>query len=226
MGACTLRAAARQMCLHCQLRRARARGAHGPHAAAAQSPCLTRPSLASASAQEPARRPAGAAGQTALGAYAPVVAGRPAPAAGGVALVLQLPAEGPLAAGGVAGVLRRPPCAGAAWLGSGAGREFFFPTAACARADGPEARPGRALGGLLLCPVGGRAQAMGVCLLLPAARRPKGRRRAPGRRRAACSTPVPVRRAGACLGAGMHVSGACHRSGGNSKMMCRWMYGC
>jgi len=169
----------------------------------------------------PERRPAGAAWQTTLGAYAPVVAGRPAPAAGGVALVLQLPAEGPLAAGGVAGVLRRAPCAGAEWLGSGAGRNFFFPTAACARADGPEARPGRALGGLLLCPGGGRAQSMGACLSLPAARRPTGRRRAPGRRRAACSAPVPVRRAVACLGAGMHVSGACHRSGGNSKMMCR-----
>jgi hypothetical protein len=107
--------------------------------------------------QEPERPPAGAAWQTALGAYAPVVGGRPLPAAGASALVLQLPAEGPLAAGGVAGVLRRPPGAGAEWLGCGAGGDFYFSTAGCAPADAPAARPGRAPG-RLLC---GRARSAG-----------------------------------------------------------------
>lgn len=78
----------------------------------------------------------GKAWQTPFGAYAPVIGGRPVAAVGAMALVLQLPAEGKLAAGGVAAIVKRPPGAGAEWLGSARGHDFFFSTAGCAEPDG------------------------------------------------------------------------------------------
>ncbi|KAK9838302.1 hypothetical protein WJX81_003198 [Elliptochloris bilobata] len=79
----------------------------------------------------PVSHPAGRAWQTPFGAYAPVIGGRAVAAIGAAAVLLQLPAEGPLAGGGVAGIVRRAPGAGAEWLGDARGRDFFFSTAGC-----------------------------------------------------------------------------------------------
>lgn len=54
-------------------------------------------------------------------------------------MLLQLPVEGPLAAGGVAAVVKRAPGAGPEWLGDARGHDFFFSTAACPPRDSAEA---------------------------------------------------------------------------------------
>ena len=87
----------------------------------------------------------GKAWQTPFGAYAPVIGGRPVAVVGAMALVLQLPAEGKLAAGGVAAIVKRPPGAGAEWLGSARGHDFFVSTAGCAEPDGLAVRAYSAL---------------------------------------------------------------------------------